>query len=267
VVPAADGHSLIYAELARALGSDQPVHVLQPVGFEGDHKPLERIEEIAEHFLTEVRKVQPRGPYRLVGFCVGGMIAFEMAQRLVAAGEEPPLLAMVETWHPRSVPALRSAPAALQPLNFFFQGLARHLGALRKLPPGEALRYFRDHSAIIWEMILRRDVYRGNRYKRYASLVSEANNRAGSRYIPTPYAGRILLFVAGNRNVDAAWDTRLSWRELALEGYEVFRTDTRDFLGLLKKPHVKTFVGQLNEQLRQFSNVPARASSLSGLVS
>ncbi len=115
VVPAADGNALAYADFARSLGSDQPVHVLQPVGFEGHRKPLERIEAIAEHFIAEIRKVQPRGPYRLAGFCVGGIVAFEMAQQLIASGEEAPLLALIETWHPRSVPVIQALPLCCVP--------------------------------------------------------------------------------------------------------------------------------------------------------
>jgi thioesterase domain-containing protein len=58
--------------------------------------------------------VQPRGPYRLAGFCVGGIVAFEMAQQLIASGEEPPMLALVETGIPVpfrcSGPSTRAAP-------------------------------------------------------------------------------------------------------------------------------------------------------------
>src|ERR1051326_2953502 len=214
VIPAADGHALLYREFANCLSFDQPVHVLQPVGFDGKGKPMEVIEAIAEYCISQIRKVQPRGPYRLVGFCVGGIIAFEMAQQLVAAGEEPPLVAMVETWHPRSVPLVHGPPAALHPLIFLARGLSSHFGVAKKLPLREAFRYVREHSSIIKEMILRQDVYRGNRYKRYSNLVWEANCRAGSRYVPAPYAGSILLFLAGNLKVEHGVDTRLSWGEL-----------------------------------------------------
>ena len=93
VVPTAEANALQYADFARVLGTDQPVHMLQPVGFDG-RRPLDQIEAIAEYFVGEIRKLQPRGPYRLAGFCVGGIVAFEMAQQLITSGEEPPLLAL-----------------------------------------------------------------------------------------------------------------------------------------------------------------------------
>jgi thioesterase domain-containing protein len=177
-----------------------------------------------------------------------------MAQQLVAAGEETPWLAMVETWHPRSVPEIprRRAPPALRPFVFFARGLGRHGRAMLGLPPREAWRYFRENSPIIREMIVRRDVYRGIEYKRYIDFVVEAAYRAGSRYVPTPYAGDILLFIAGNLRVEAGWDTRLDWRELARHGCAVVRLAAGNAAEVLKKPYVKVMTDRLMEGLRNW---------------
>ena len=260
VVPGAFGNGIAYIELARCLGSDQPVHVLQPVGLEGQGKPLERIEAIAEYFLGEIRKVQPRGPYRLAGFCIGGLVAYEMAQQLIASGEEAPLLAMVETWHPRSIPALRGAPAGLRPLIFLVRGLGRHLGVMLRLPPSQAFRHVRENIAILKEMILRRDVYREDKHKRYIDLVVEANYRAGSCYIPATYAGHILLFFAGNLNIEADLDTRLVWRDLARDGCLVVRTAACGGGELLTKPHVKALADNLAKWLQDSSSTVSVSS-------
>jgi thioesterase domain-containing protein len=264
LIPGADGNAVAYADFARSFGSDRPIHLLEPVGFEGRRRPLERIEEVAANFLQEIRKVQPRGPYRLIGFCVGGIVAFEMAQQLVAAGEETPWLAMVETWHPRSVPETprRRAPRALRPFVFFTRGLGRHVRAMLRLPPLEALRYFREKSPIIREMIVRRDIYRGNVYKRYIEFIVEAAYRAGSRYVPTSYAGDILLFIAGNLKVEAGWDTRLAWRELARDGCAVVRLAAGNFAEVLEKPYVKALADRLMEGLRNWPEAAGTESTL-----
>jgi thioesterase domain-containing protein len=176
-----------------------------------------------------------------------------MAQQLIVSGEEPPLLAMVETWHPRSIPALRGAPAGLRPLIFLGRGLGRHLGVMLRLPPGEAFRHLRENIAIVKEMILRRDVYREDKHKRYIDLVVEANYRAGSRYIPSAYAGRILLFFAGNLNIEADLDPRLVWRDLAREGCLVVRTAAGGAGEILTRPHVKALADNMAEWLRDSS--------------
>jgi thioesterase domain-containing protein len=69
------------------------------------------IEAWAETFLAGLRRIQPRGPYRLGGHSFGGTVAWEMANRLVAAGERVELLALLDTFAPGYPPA---APPARQ---------------------------------------------------------------------------------------------------------------------------------------------------------
>jgi thioesterase domain-containing protein len=201
----------------------------------------------------------------LAGFCIGGLVALEMAQQLIASGEEAPLLAMVETWHPSSVPVFRGPPATLRPWVFVVRGIGRHIAAMFRLPLPQAVRYFYDKVTIVKEMMRRRDVYRGDRYKRYVDRVWEANYRAGSRYVPAAYAGRIVLYLAANLEVAADSDTRLVWCELALDGCEVVRINAAGLGALLKTPHVKVLAEHLAERLREASG--AVASRVLGSVS
>jgi len=144
--------------------------------------------------------------------------------------------------------------------------VSKRLGVLLGLSPREALRYLGESSAIVKEMICRRDVYRKDRYMLYRDLVVEATYRAGSRYILAPYPGRILLFLAGGLQVEADLDTRMVWCDVARDGCRVFRTSASDFGGLLKTPHLKALANDLTEQLREFSSVSG-ASRVSGLLS
>lgn len=79
--------------LARRLGPDQPFYGLQARGLYGGAPPHRTVEQMAEHYLDELRTVQPHGPYYLAGYCFGSIVAFEMAQRLLRAGEGVNLLA------------------------------------------------------------------------------------------------------------------------------------------------------------------------------
>ncbi|MBK6597016.1 MAG: amino acid adenylation domain-containing protein [Proteobacteria bacterium] len=100
-VPGAGGNVLVFAALAKLLGKERPLYGLQSRGLDGLSKPFKTIEDAAEHFLTEMRSVQPAGPYFILGTCTGGVVGFEMAQRLRRAGEQV-TLAIIETWHPSS---------------------------------------------------------------------------------------------------------------------------------------------------------------------
>ena len=74
--------------LSRRLGVDQPFYGLQARGLYGGASPLTTVEEMAVHYLSELRSVQPHGPYSIFGYCFGTIVAFDMAQRLLQEGEE-----------------------------------------------------------------------------------------------------------------------------------------------------------------------------------
>jgi amino acid adenylation domain-containing protein len=104
VVSAGDGNLVGFAPLARHLSAEQPLYGLQPSGLDG-RRPLDRgIEAMASRYLEKLREVQPHGPYLLAGRCNGATVAFEMAQRLRAAGEEVPLLAALDSDPPPAGP-------------------------------------------------------------------------------------------------------------------------------------------------------------------
>ena len=101
MVPGVGGNVLVFARLARLLGLDQPFYGLQPRGLDGKEAPFISVPEMARHFVKEIKKLRPQGPYVIAGSCTGGLIAYEMAQQLMAQGDEVTLLVM-ETWHPSS---------------------------------------------------------------------------------------------------------------------------------------------------------------------
>nr|WP_279636949.1 non-ribosomal peptide synthetase [Corallococcus llansteffanensis] len=97
------GNVLAYAELARRLGPDQPFYGLQARGLDGASEPLGTVEEMAASYVQALRTVQSAGPYFLGGWSLGGVIAYEMAHQLRAAGEEVALLALIDSYVPETV--------------------------------------------------------------------------------------------------------------------------------------------------------------------
>ncbi|MFE3646719.1 amino acid adenylation domain-containing protein [Streptomyces sp. NPDC059152] len=91
------GNVLCYLRFARHLPDDQPLHALQAAGADPGTTPLHTVEEIADNYLTALRKIQPHGPYTLGGWSFGGFVAFEMARQLRAAGEEVNHLVLLDT--------------------------------------------------------------------------------------------------------------------------------------------------------------------------
>jgi acetoacetyl-CoA synthetase len=92
------GSVMDFFQPIRHLESDHPIYGMQSRGIDGLDEPLDSIEDMAEFHLNAIRAVQPRGPYALMGYSLGGLVAFEMAQRLSARGEKVALLAMLDAY-------------------------------------------------------------------------------------------------------------------------------------------------------------------------
>lgn len=93
-----DGHGggWYCRRLAPLAAPGSPFFVLPTLGADAEH-PAWTIETMAERHVAELRKVQPHGPYRLIGFCVGGLIALEMAVQLREAGEAVDRLIIIDS--------------------------------------------------------------------------------------------------------------------------------------------------------------------------
>ncbi|MGW4723161.1 amino acid adenylation domain-containing protein [Streptomyces sp. NPDC004291] len=106
-----------YAGLARHLGDDQPLYALQARALsDPGHRPRS-VEEMADDYLERIRRVQPWGPYRLLGWSYGGIVAHTMAVRLREAGERVELLALMDAHQtgPGSVSVLPPEERAAAP--------------------------------------------------------------------------------------------------------------------------------------------------------
>ncbi len=91
------GNVLNLRHLAHLVGADRPFYGLQARGLFGDAAPHATIEEAAADCLTEIRQVQPEGPYLLGGFSGGGLTAWEIGRQLRAMGEEVALMVLLDT--------------------------------------------------------------------------------------------------------------------------------------------------------------------------
>ena len=95
-------------DLARACGDDQPFFVLEPYQFDPE-EGAPRVEAVARAHIEAMRQVRARGPYRLGGFCNGGVLAYEMARQLEAVGEQVEFLGLVNPSAPVQRSVLRMA--------------------------------------------------------------------------------------------------------------------------------------------------------------
>ena len=97
LVHSVGGEVMAYLKLARLLGADQPVY-----GLQSPDPPLTDVREMAALYAATLREVQPVGPYRIAGWSMGGIVAFELARQLEAQGEKTELLVVIDTTAPGS---------------------------------------------------------------------------------------------------------------------------------------------------------------------
>jgi len=88
---------LSFYDIAKNMAAEQPVYGLQPKGLNGKEMPLITVEAIASHFIAEIIRQNPNGPYCLAGYSFGGIIAYEMARQLKASNREVKHLIMFDT--------------------------------------------------------------------------------------------------------------------------------------------------------------------------
>jgi len=237
------GNVLCFAPLAQALGEDQPLYGLEARGLRAGEKPRRRIGEMATAYLEAIRSFRSRGPYLLLGYSLGGLVAYEMAQQLLADAQEVPLVAIVD------VPARRLADSgafristAQILLELLDHELALSRRELESLDPEQqltaVLEAARAAGALSPEL--------GRRHaQRYLDLL-DAGSAAVRRYSPQPYPGRVVLFTAAGEARRSA-DETLGWGEL-VPALKLCRTPGRH-LTMLRSPHVELLAARLRDLL------------------
>ncbi|KAK9768275.1 hypothetical protein K7432_001189 [Basidiobolus ranarum] len=90
------GLSWSYIGLSKYISVDQPIYGLQSRGLNGTSALAESIDAMASDYISQIRRIQPKGPYFLLGRSFGGRVAFAMATLLEQQGEKVALLAMLD---------------------------------------------------------------------------------------------------------------------------------------------------------------------------
>jgi amino acid adenylation domain-containing protein len=240
-VPGVGGNVLCYSDLARLLGPEQPFYALQSRGLNGTENPLTRIEDIAAALLQEIRLVQRGGPYQLLGSCMGGVVAYEMAQQMRAAGEEVKLLVLLETWLPPGSARRRLQPSARAraAMHIISDRFRRYVKTFAEFRGRQRIDYLLDRLKMLTRLLAQRDVFRGDRSELHLETVAQANLSAFEHYRPSVYAGRVVLIYAAERDGTSSNDPRLAWRELIAGDVEIRSVPVRDSGQMLMEPAVR----------------------------
>jgi len=242
------------------------------------------VEEIAALYVRAIRSVQPAGPYLIAGWSFGGIVAYEIAQQLHAAGEQAPLLALIDCGAKIRIrnPLRRLARAmgnhALRTWNrcvMLYHSRAIILAYIRSYPAvlrsGKARAGARKVSLKEYLFFMRRDIYR-QYHMRQGGLAEpgetehglamlqdsfirkivetlRANEEAYDRYVMRAYPGAMALFrPKGVGYAATERDATLGWGTLAMGGVDVHVIEG-NHITLMRRPHVESLARALQSCL------------------
>jgi thioesterase domain-containing protein len=267
-----------YYTLASLMDKDQPFYAIQDPGLYTDRDPHGTLEEMAAEYIETIRTVQPEGPYRIGGWSGGGLIAYEIAQQLVRAGEEVSRLVLVcVSIRTPNKPTNRPLRDRIQIRKYKLQvafaaftkaipyirdgiylvtSMGRDMRARREKKQSVFGYFWKLWIGFIWHYWLksadmariasRNDrilLFRQPRFRRLVYMIG-AHTKPFSRYIPEPYPGRVVLF----RTAEQGEAPTLGWRFIARKGVEVHKIPGTH-IGCLQRPYVEVLAEELRAVL------------------
>jgi len=184
---------------------------------------------------------------------MGGIVVYEMAQQLRAAGQEIGLLVLLETWPPVGTwgRILRPGARLLAATRLVSGRLRLYAETLARLDTRERLRYLLGRLRMVGEMVMQRDVFRGDWSEFHQDVVTQANLIAYQRYEPRPYTGHVVFFRAEGRRVTAQQDRRLVWRQLISGDLDIQTVPGDDSGLMLMEPHVQVLAHELKIRIER----------------
>ena len=189
-----------YAPLAHALGNSQPVYGLQALGLSLGRPPQRSVEELVGTYAEAILSVRPDGPHRLLGYSLGGALAFACAHALRDVPGGQPLVVLLDT----QTRVQKDDLLPYRAVGSYALHLELDYERIAKLGRDQAL-------ATIHEEGVRRGVLAPDfPLERLAGIfdTAQANALAVASYELRPYPGEVVVFAAGEPS-----ESDLGWRE------------------------------------------------------
>ena len=198
----AGGLSWCYSGLLRHLRADYPIYGLQARSFNQPEILPETLQGMVADYLDQIRAIQPAGPYHLLGWSFGGLVAYSLASLLQLQGEQVTLLALLDTYPPD--PELAGdVPDEHEMIKELLKDLGYDPATLEEGPL---------QLSTLKEKLRRQGHILSNLEEQHLSAVPKIytnNARLAGRFIPETFNGDLLIFAAVEGNPAPPTD---SWR-------------------------------------------------------
>jgi amino acid adenylation domain-containing protein/FkbH-like protein len=261
-----------YTNLAKCLGSDQPVFAFKSRGLDGLDE-FATVEEMASYYIADMQARQPHGPYYVGGYCFGGNVAYEMARQLEAQGERIALLALMNSAPPNSK-YVRVTPTPLW-LARFIANICYFLACYFHRMPKQRRDFITWQLRGLGKRLARRlallrdasrvhpdEVVDLSSYPPDQRRIWEAHIHSLFSHHTQPYAGQVTLLRSQGHQFWCSFDEAYGWREFVRNGVTVHIVPGAHEQ-ILEEPHVELLAKALVEDLHraQTENSPGVHSS------
>ena len=209
-----------------------------------------QLAEIGSRLVKIIRAEQPHGPYFIGGYCTSGIVAFEVASQLVAAGCEVGLVVMLHSANPALFGWKQKLALELDRLN---HGLRKKLS----LPSRDKWRTLTER--LWWNG--RRLLNEGRKPEDESKAFDDVQDRAAIVYVPKPYPGAVALLQPAKR--PRALDYRAAWAGL-VTGKFISVDISGSHATLLERPYVTELGAKISACLREAQESCRPASRLAG---
>jgi len=248
IVHGVGGNVINFYGLAMRIDPCQPVYGIQAQSLLAGKPALLRLEDMAAHYVKEIRKVQPRGPYRLLGYSFGGTVALEMAHQLHAAGEVVAPIGMLDA---RSIYYDQAFAQALSTQSRVSRRLARFTGNTASLRWRSRLQYIAEkiNTRCIRFISAAAHALGLHTLPSYLKSPYDINYVAIKHYKLRPYDGKLILFRAAEQDYsDGPRD--LGWGEIFTQGVEIHDIPG-DHERIFLEPSIDTLAMELHKAIQQ----------------
>lgn len=250
-----NGYVLLYRELADHLGKDQPFYAIKAQGVDGNYDFDLTIEDMAARYVNEIREFQTEGPYYIAGSSLGGLVAFDMAQKLLAQGQEVALLAMFDSWTPKNLMSWMTPPqetakdrAIKHMRELFTRGPAGYYS--QRIENRKTNQEYQNKLAQIQQMRQAVAEHLKNKKIMPPDVLSfhleEIYGAAYRNYEPRDYPGKMTLFRAVERSNPRDNAPLLGW-----DAYKIGEIEIHHSPGphgyMVREPHVRALAQQLRD--------------------
>jgi acyl-CoA synthetase (AMP-forming)/AMP-acid ligase II/thioesterase domain-containing protein len=250
-IHSAIGEILVFFGLAKYFVNERPFYALRARGLNPGEEPFLTIDEMADNYFQAIRRIQPKGPYAIAGYSLGGMVGFEVSKRLEAIGERVAFFCSID-----------APPRTLEPIcpDYCSISLAFFLGLIKKDKMLKLIeRYRADEPGLNDQLIQIADSRRlaeldldARKFKEWMRIAVSLG-MMGKDYVPSGNVESATVLYANPR-----WVTLDSWLNDQLRGWDAFvRRGARyiqvpgEHHSLLDVEHLNTFQSVLRAELKR----------------